>query len=83
MIAQYLLLEKDGDIRNEINSRWSSVKKLFNRVIFVPIIAEMETAWQSFKEEYAEKAFAEAIEYISDQWIVDGIKQRFLRCYTN
>jgi hypothetical protein len=44
MIAQYLLLEEDGDIRNEINSCWSSVKKLFNRVIFAPTITEMETA---------------------------------------
>jgi hypothetical protein len=82
-IAQYLLLEKAGDIRDEINSRWSSAKGLFNQVIFAPTIADMETAWQSFQEEYAHEAFAEAIQYISNQWMVDGVKQRFLRCYTN
>lgn len=66
MIAQYLLLEKDGDIRDEINSCWSSAKKLYNEVIFAPTIAEMEASWQRFKEEYAHEAFAEAIQYITD-----------------
>jgi hypothetical protein len=43
----------------------------------------MEASWQSFKAEYAHKVFADAIQYITDQWMVDGVKQRFLRCYTN
>jgi hypothetical protein len=65
-ITQHLLLEMDGDIRDEINSRWSSAKKLFNQVIFAPIIAEMEASWQSFQEEFAHEVFAEAIQYITD-----------------
>jgi hypothetical protein len=85
MITQHLLvyLEREGDIRNEINTRWKSAKELFNQVIFAPTIYDMEASWKSFKKEFKHKVFAEAVQYITDQWMKDGIKQRFLRCYTN
>lgn len=85
MITQHLLvyLEMEGDIRKEINAKWKAAKQLFNQVIFAPTIAKMETAWGSFKEEFKHEVFAEAIRYITDQWMQDGMRQRFLRCYTN
>jgi hypothetical protein len=84
-ITQHLLvyLEIEGDVRNEINTRWKSAKELFNQVIFAPTIYDMEALWKSFKKEFKHKVFAEAIQYITDQWMKDGTKQRFLRCYTN
>lgn len=39
--------------------------------------------WRAFKRDYQHAEFAEALQYIQNQWIKDGMKQRFLRCYTN
>lgn len=85
LIAQDLLVyqEKEGDIRDEINSLWNTAKDLFSDVIFASTVEEMEAQWESFKKVYKHQVFSSAIDYISTQWMKDGIKQKFLRCFTN
>lgn len=50
MMAQHLLVyqEKEGDIREETLERGSYAKDLFNKVIFAPTVANVETRLESF-----------------------------------
>jgi hypothetical protein len=74
---------RDPEFKHEIDKESDAILALWMKVVYALTIAEMEQAWNEFKDKYNDKTFKDVISYIQKEWLNDRTAKHFFYCYIN
>jgi hypothetical protein len=69
-------------ITKEVQEKWKTMLKTWQKVLYAPSYEEMELGWENFKRQYNQNIFKPIIQYLRKEWLDAGTSQCLLSCYT-